>query len=97
MTTLVVADDLIRASGVEHRQSRHLLLDRPYPGKERIGIRPDCALPRVDQHDLGLMLAGRESARPTGEGTVSRNTNTHFRYNHVRRHLSLTHALYTPS
>ena len=37
---LVIADDLVRASAVEHRQSRNLRLNGADPGKEHVSIEP---------------------------------------------------------
>src|SRR5260370_41555799 len=81
MAALIIADDLVRTSLVQHRQSRHLLLDRAYAGQERGGIFR-CRSISLDQRDLGVVLASGKPGRLPGERAIGRDTDAGFDLGH---------------
>ena len=76
MAAVIIPENPVRASAVEHRQLRNFRLDNAHTGKEGVGVEWNKPRIGVQEHDFGLMLAGTKTDYLAGERAIGRDADT---------------------
>src|SRR6266851_3497348 len=82
MAALVIPDDFIRASWVEHWQLRNFRLDRTDAAKELAGIQPGRPARALQHGDLCIMLARRQTGGLPAKRAVRSDPNARLDFCH---------------